>query len=135
MNERQLRSAVDLAARIGKVMVMTADATGLPHAAVAGRLDQVSDSEVAVTEWFCPGTVANLQINPRMALVVWDADSDEGYQLLGRLQRVQDYAVMDGYEESASRQAVLPQVQRQLVVEVDKVLRFSLAPHADVEEC
>ena len=115
------------------VFVVTADADGLPHLACAGRLEAGPRQRVLVTEWFCPGTLDNVGLNPRVALVVWDEATDAGYQLLGQVERLQDTAVLDGYVVQEEGTAV-PQVQRRLVVRVDTVLKFHRAPHTDVEE-
>ncbi len=40
----------------------------LPHVAVAGRIDLTPERNLIVTEWFYPGTVANLELIPRLSL-------------------------------------------------------------------
>ena len=35
----------------------TTDKRGLPHAAVAGEFVQIPDEKLAVSAWFCPGTI------------------------------------------------------------------------------
>jgi hypothetical protein len=42
-------------------------------------------------------TMANLQVNRRIVLVIWDPVEDRGYQLLGEAAKVEDRAMMDGY--------------------------------------
>jgi hypothetical protein len=82
---------------------------------------------------FCPGTVENIQHNRRIALVVWDEGRDTGYQLLGEVKEVKELSFMDGYApETESRMP--PQVERQLIIHVNKILAFSHAPHSDMEE-
>jgi hypothetical protein len=43
-------------------------------------------------------------------------------------------AVMNGYVPATNDEIALPQVERRLLVRVDKVIDFSCAPHTDVEE-
>jgi hypothetical protein len=134
MNVETLDRAVGLAARTGCVFVATADVDGLPHLASAASISHVAAGQVAVTEWFCPGTMANVRDNRRVALVVWDAAEDVGYQLLGRVTKVEELAVLDGYDPAVEPATPPPQVERRLVVGVEKVILFSHAPHSDVEE-
>ena len=49
--------------------------------AAAGKLALTPEGRVAVAAWFCPATVANLQKNRRVSLVIWDPKVDTGYQL------------------------------------------------------
>ena len=97
MSSREaLGEAVALAGRMRHVFVATADAGGLPHVAAARKLTLAGERAVAVTEWFCPGTVANLEQNSRIAVAVWDPEADVGYQLLGDVERGEVLAMLDG---------------------------------------
>ncbi len=128
-----LQKAVALAERLQHVFVATADSNGLPHVAAAGKLTYKSNGRVAVAAWFCPGTVDNLQQNRKISLVVWDAAADIGYQLLGEMEKVEELSVLDGYVPG-EEELLMPQVERQLIVRVNKIIDFSHAPHSDVEE-
>ncbi len=132
MDAETLRSLLEIARR-GNIFVATAGAEGLPHVAAAGRLDRAEDGCVAVTEWFCPGTLANLQVNSRVAIVAWDPTVDLGYQLLGEVTKVEDVGILDGYAPTAGGAENFPQVKRRLLVRVDAVLDFRQAPHTDKE--
>jgi len=134
MSETTLSQVAELAGRVGHALVVSADAAGLPHVAVADEVAFLSGSQVGVSAWYCPGTLDNLQANPRLSLVAWDGTTDEGHQLLGEVRQVEDVAVMDGYEPNATRADPVPQMRRRFVVEVTKVLRFTRAPHSDAEE-
>ena len=129
-----IHKALELADQLQHVFVATADAKGLPHLATAGKLKLESDGRVAVTAWFCPGTVDNLQDNHRVALVIWDSTGDTGYQLVGEVQRMEELAFLNGYTPGVEDSTPSPQVERQLIIRVDTVLSFSHAPHSDVEE-
>jgi predicted pyridoxine 5'-phosphate oxidase superfamily flavin-nucleotide-binding protein len=71
-SEERLAQALALAADVGTILVATADAEGRPHMAVAGKIIGLAHRRVAVSEWFCPGTVGNLDKNPLISLVVWN---------------------------------------------------------------
>ena len=132
MKPDELRDAVSLAARIGHVTVATASASGVPHIATAAKLDHAGADSVALTEWFCPGTLANLDQNANVSIAVWDPAVDTGYQLQGRLEGVQDVMGLDHYAPDVERKPV-PQFDIRLVVRVDRILDFTLRPHTDIE--
>ena len=134
MKPESLNAAVELAEKLEHVFVATADSSGMPHVAAAAELNQTSKDHVAVTAWFCPGTVANLSENRRISMVVWDAPSDKGYQLLGLVKNIEEVAMMNGYSPEIDEATVMPQVKNRLLVRVDKVIAFSHAPHSDLEE-
>jgi uncharacterized protein len=127
-------AAIKLAQKLGHVFVATADSSGMPHVAAAAQIQSASEDHVTVSAWFCPGTIANLDENRRISLVVWDPPLDKGYQLLGEVVNVEEQAMMNGYSAETEKHAPLPQVERKLVVRVAKILAFSHAPHSDVAE-
>jgi hypothetical protein len=129
-----IKKAVKLGDQLGHIFVATADADGLPHVAASGKISVENESWVGVSEWFCPGTLSNLRDNPRMALVVWDAKNDIGFQILGACERVDEISTMGGFSTDVVNDKVLPQVERKILLRVDKIIRFSHAPHSDLEE-
>jgi hypothetical protein len=127
-------SAVNLGQKLQQVLVATADSAGLPHVAVATGIVQVSEKRLAVSAWFCPGTLKNLEQNRLVSLVVWDPATDEGYQLLGEVEKLEEEAIMNGYSPELEKKGPVPQVKWKITVQVGKVLDFTRAPHGDVEE-
>ena len=136
MKIEKLRETVRLAQAAGFVTLATANEQGMPHITVAGRLELTDENEadVAVTEWFCPGTVANLQKNKRVSVVVWTKKLETGYQFLGQLTGVQDIGILDGYSAKVEAEHPMPQVEKRLLIKVEKILEFRLGPHSDVED-
>jgi hypothetical protein len=133
MKAKAVEKAVQLGAKVGGIFIATADSKGLPHVAVSGRIELEKESRIAVTEWFCPGTLSNLQVNPRISLVVWDPQTDAGYQILGQSEGVEDVAMMDGLVNDKGEEPI-PQVRRKILVNAERVIHFSRAPHSDLEE-
>jgi hypothetical protein len=133
MKGESLKKAAELAKKLGHVFVATADAAGFPHVAAAARLSILPEERVAVSAWFCPSTLANVQENGRISLVVWDAITDKGYQLLGELEEAQDLAILNGYSPDVEADSPLPQVESRLIIKIHKILDFTHAPHSDVE--
>ncbi len=131
-----LKETVHLAKTAGFVMIGTANEQGIPHITAAGRLELTDENgaDVAVTEWFCPGTVSNLQKNKNISIVVWTKKMETGYQLLGHLTGVQDIGILDSYSPKVEKEHPMPQVEKQLLVKVEKILEFRLGPHSDVED-
>ena len=123
-----------LAKTLPHVFIATADAGGLPHLASAERLSLAPDGRVVLADWFCPSTVTNVQQNPRVAIVVWHARADVGYQLLGEVERVRELGILDGYVPGKEGSPPVPQEERELEVRVDRILAFTHAPHSDVSE-
>lgn len=137
MNERALREAVALAEQVGGTLVATADADGRPHVAAARvmTLDEEHMS-LAVDEWFCPGTVANLGVNRRVALVAYDCEADRGYQVLGEgeVEAVEQTGVLDALGPDELAGHPVPQIERRLIIRPDRLLAFTQAPHTDADE-
>lgn len=134
MKEEKLREIAALAEKVGHVLIATADSGGQPHIAAARQLAVTSEGSVAVREWFCPNTVANLKFNSRVSLVVWDMVKDTGHQLSGTMVEMRDVDVLNGYAPQIERDKIIPQVERRLVISVKKITEFKCAPHSDVEE-
>jgi hypothetical protein len=134
MNPDSIQKAIALGSEMGHVIVATADRGGAPHVAASSRISMEDDGRIGISEWFCPGTLANLRVNSQIAIVVWDPEKDRGYQLLGRSEGIKDMAFMDGLATGAGTESPLPQVERKILVRVDRVIRFSHAPHSDLEE-
>ncbi len=134
MNDEKIKEAVQLAKKTGHVFLATADIHGMPHISAAGKISLDANGRVSVTEWFCPGTLANLQVNKSISIAVWDKKTDTGYQLLGKLDLIRDLEIMDGFAPDIEPKSPLPQIEKQLLVKVEKILDFKLAPHSDLDD-
>lgn len=130
---RALEAALELFGRVGRCFVATADARGCPHLATASRLERVSTegTRLRIRYWFCPRTVDNVEDNPRVSVTVWDPATDEGYQMLGRVEQVVDGAYLDGVDPRPDEEVRYPSVERVLVVVLEQILDFRHAPHPD----
>jgi predicted pyridoxine 5'-phosphate oxidase superfamily flavin-nucleotide-binding protein len=133
MLKDEIEKASALAKAVGYVLVATSGENGVPHLCAAGQLEVAGDDCVAVTEWFCPGTIANTDKNRNISVVSWDADSDEGYQLIGTVRQSLDVGVLDGVSPRDEIAGNMPQVEKRLVIDVEKVVSFKMQPHTDKE--
>lgn len=122
MNTPTMKATAFLAARMGHLFVATVGADGAPHLAAAAKVSLAGEL-VEVGACFCPVTMANLRENRSISLVAWNPDNDQGYQLLGQAERVEELAEMDGS----------PPVGRKLLVRVERILDFHRGPHSDRE--
>lgn len=134
MNPQVLRDAVKLAGKMEHILIGTANKNKEPHIAVATRINIVDDAHVAVSEWFCQGTVANLFENPLVSLVIWDSEGDTGYQLIGVSESIDNMAVLGCWTPEVDKQISVPQIERRVLVRVNKIFDFKHAPHNDIEE-
>lgn len=132
MKTETLHQAVELAEKLGHLLIATVGPDGMPHVAAAGKISRKGES-VEVTAWFCPATIENLRSSKTVALVVWDPVLDRGYQLLGQAEEVTEVAHLDGYLPELEERMTLPQVERRLLIRVKSILDFRHAPHSDIE--
>ena len=126
-----VRKAVQFSKRLRHTFVATAGREGLPHVAAGGEASLGDDGLLHVVGWYCPTTTQNLEDNRLVSLVFWDPETDFGYQLLGEVEDIREKAILDGYGPETKEPAVLPQVERELLVRVKEVCIFSHAPHTD----
>ena len=134
MNPQVLREAVNVAKKIEHVLIGTASGKKEPHIAVATRINIVDDFHVTVSAWFCPTTVINLFENSSVSLVIWDSQSDTGYQLVGTSEQIENMAILGCWTPEVDGKTAVPQVERRVLVKVDRIVDFRHAPHNDVEE-
>lgn len=120
----------EFAQRIGHAFVATSDAHGNPHLAAGRGISAPERNRLVFEAWFCLTTLKNLQENPRIAVVIADPVSGNGYQFAGRLERAEETAILDGYLPDAEPSGA-PQVQWRLEVKVESVMSFTADAHSD----
>lgn len=133
MSKEALEKAVRFAQKLGEVLLATADLKGTPHMSIAQPLGLDSLGRLQLLGWFCQYTSANLSLNPRVSILIWDPKEDEGYQLIGRIEDIKEVAVLDGYAPFVEKQHPMPGVERKISICVQRILRFERRPHIDVE--
>jgi hypothetical protein len=128
VNQQVFQRAVALGERWQHAWISTTDEAGTPHIASVGSFFAGENDRLILGDWSCPVTLVNLRHNPRIAIVVWDVYTDEGYQILGDVE-----AIVPAAPEHEIGAESLPLDEKELWVRVGKVLAFSHAPHNDVE--
>jgi predicted pyridoxine 5'-phosphate oxidase superfamily flavin-nucleotide-binding protein len=132
MEKEILDRVKKLVEKVKIAYVATADRKGLPHIAASEGLTFVDEDRIAFRAWFCLKTVENLQENPRLSLAILNPRAKQGYQLLGRIERIEEGAFLDGYRPEEERgNAVLPQAEHRLLIRIEKVSLLGSGPHSD----
>ena len=57
-----------------------------------------------------------------------------GYQLIGASEQVENMAVLGCWTPEVDGKISVPQVERRVLVRVDRIIDFKHAPHNDIEE-
>jgi len=125
MNSKKLERAIDLGKRLEHFFVALVGAEGFPYVNFARRIEQGAENQFAVEEWFCPLTVNHLSENPKMAVLISDPASGDGYEILGEVLMFESQAYLNGFAPEVEENAYLPQVQRKLIVRAEKITAFS----------
>jgi len=116
--------------RVGHAFVATADAKGNPHLAAGRDISIPEPARLVFESWFCQTSLKNLKENPAVAVAVADPVTGNGFQFVGRVERIVDTAVLDGYVPDLEP-AGLPQVQWRLEIRVESVMAFTADAHSD----
>jgi hypothetical protein len=131
MNAKQLDRAIELGSRLEHFFFAVVGADGFPYVNSARRLEQVADNQFAIEEWICPLTVKQLSENPKMAVLIWDPASDDGYEILGEVLMFESEAFLNGFAPEVEEDAYVPQVKRKLIIRAEKITAFSHALRCD----
>ncbi|MGO8702488.1 MAG: pyridoxamine 5'-phosphate oxidase family protein [Candidatus Brocadiia bacterium] len=111
--------------------VASADDRGQPHLAVS-KLIRILDAEhVAFTAWFCPQTAENVAKNPKVAVSVWDAAHDHGYQLVGEVTNATVTATLDHWPGPERDYGPISQEERRLTIRVLAAMELKAGTHTD----
>jgi len=121
---RQFIEAIPVA-----IVASTGDA-GYPHLAAASGLRVPDGSTLLFENWSCETTLQNVSLNPKVAVAVTAADGKTGYQIIGRVRRLVEEAILNGYAPDLEKPGT-PQALIQLEIEVEKVMEFSVRMHSD----
>lgn len=113
------------------MFVVTADRSGGPHVAVADELEAAPENRLAVAEWYCRTTIDNLEQNRTVALVAWDPETDDGFQVVGQVERSEEVAMQDGEAADLESPRAFPQARRKLLITVNRTLKFVRGRHRD----
>ena len=127
-----MKKIKELVQKVKLVYLATADKEGVPHIAASEGLSFLGDDQIAFRAWFCLKTVQNLEQNPNLSLAVLNPKSKEGYQIMGRIERIEKGAILDGYSsEEEGRRTGYPQAEHRLSIRVKEISVLTSGPHSD----
>jgi hypothetical protein len=111
--------------------VATASADGLPNVAIKGSVRVLDDEHVMFADLFSGKTRNNLEANPKVAVMVYDLASSQGYVLKGTVELVASGPLYDRMVEIL-KQAPRPLPPPKYVVKiaVEEVYNQSMGPNA-----
>jgi len=81
MQRELFAKGAELSEKNGYTLITTAERDGSPYVTVAGPISATNSGEIQVTYRFCPETMKNLEGNKHISLVIWDRETDIGYQI------------------------------------------------------
>jgi hypothetical protein len=131
MNPGKLERAIALAKKVEHFFIAMVDGEGVPYVNSVRQIEQVADNQFAIEEWICPLTVTNLGKNPKLALVIWDPATDDGYEITGEVLMFEGRAFLNGFAPEVEENAYLPQVKRRVIIRAEQIAAFSRTLRCD----
>jgi hypothetical protein len=104
----------------GVLVATTSPEDGTPRLAAVDDAT-LEGQRLRLVGWFANAIVDNLERNPRLTVVVSPPGGGPGFQILGRIEGIEDQSVLDGFD-SGRQPPGLPQVRRVLQVQTEEVL-------------
>ena len=131
VNNRKLERAIALGKRVEHFFVALVGSGGFPYVNSAHQIEQVAENQFTIEEWICPLTAQHLRENPKIAVLIWDPETDDGYEILGEVLMFEGQAFLNGFAPEVEVNAYLPQVKRRLIIRAEKITAFSHALRCD----
>lgn len=115
------------------IYVGTSDRDGIPHLAAGERIVVSDGGEVKLEAWFCIKTVENLMSNPNISIATIDPATKDGFQLIGKVEGIEDNLMMDGFvPDLEEKWAGISTTEYTITVSVTHVLKFITGTHSDL---
>jgi len=109
--------------------VATASRDGTPNLSIKGSLRVLDDEHLLFADIFSLKTRKNLQENPKVAIMVYDAESRRGYACKGMAEQVDSGALFDQTVESIrTAMPQLPAPKYVVKVSVESIWDQSAGP-------
>ena len=103
-------------------MVATADMSGRPNVSPKGSFQVLDDEHVLFADVNSPHTIANLQVNPYLSAIVFDAATRHGCRIWGTAQILESGEVFDRVNSQLAARNM--QATHVVVVEVDSFTMY-----------
>ena len=132
MERETLEKVKKLVQKLGIVYLATADKKGTPHIAASEGMTFTKEGKILFKAWFCLKTVENLAMNRKLSLAILNPKTQEGYQVLGEIERIHKGAILNGNgSDQEEKWAGYPQAEHQLLIRVQKIASLTSGPHSD----
>ncbi len=132
MEKGTIENVKNIVRKVEIVYVATASLEGTPHIAAAEGMSFTQKDQILFRAWFCLKTLENLEKNPKLSLAILDPKTGQGYQIMGRVERIESGAVMNGYApEQQKKWSGYPQAEHKLLIQIEKAAALSSGPHSD----
>jgi uncharacterized protein len=127
----KLEQAIELSQRVGHFFIALLGTDGFPYVNSARQLEQIAQNQFAIEEWVCPLTVKQLSENPKMAVLIWDPSTDDGFEILGQVLMFESQSFLNGFAPEVEQDVHLPQVKRKLIIRAERITAFRHALRCD----
>jgi hypothetical protein len=107
---------MDMARQVGFVFLATADSAVGPHISIVQPAGLDDQERVKLLAWLSPFTWENLQRNPKVSVVIWDAHDDNGFQLSASVEEMKPVAQLYARALSAHERERFPRVEWKLLL-------------------
>jgi predicted pyridoxine 5'-phosphate oxidase superfamily flavin-nucleotide-binding protein len=109
--------------------VATAARDGTPNVSIKGSLRVLDDEHLLFADIFSLKTRANLKDNPRVAIMVYDAETHRGYAFKGKTEQLESGPVFDQTVEAIKKATPqLPTPKYVVRVAIDSIWDQSAGP-------
>ena len=112
--------------------VATASKDGTPNVAIKGSISVLDDEHLVFADLFSVKTRANLEENPKVAVMVADIEKMAGYILKGQAEFFANGPLYDQTVEDINKRAPqkLPPPKYVVKIAIDSIFNQSLGPNA-----
>jgi uncharacterized protein len=109
--------------------VATASADGTPNVSIKGSLRLLDDEHLVFADLFSMKTRKNIQENPKVAIMVFDADSRRGFAFKGKAEQLESGPLYDQTVETLRKSMPqLPAPKYVVKVTVESIWDQSIGP-------
>jgi uncharacterized protein len=109
--------------------VATASRDGTPNVSIKGSLRVLDDEHLLFADIFSLKTRKNLQENPKVAIMVYDAEARRGYAFKGKAEQVESGPLFEQTVESIKKaMPQLPTPKYVVTVSVESIWDQSAGP-------
>lgn len=110
--------------------VATASSDGTPNVSIKGSVRVLDDGHLIFADLFSMKTRKNLQENPKVAIMVFDADAKRGYELKGATEQIETGPLYDQTVEMMRKlMPQLPTPKNVVKVTVESIWDQSIGPN------